>query len=113
MNYKICLPQVQLDEAELARLQEIVDKLPKCWRLVDGELVQDQPFVPQHVSLWYWTVQGTIIQRGILGSDWSNYQHQWRIDFGTHGSHPVAATACYSTLQAAEAAKKENEKETG
>ena len=27
-------------------LHKIVDKLPKCWRLVDGELVQDCPVVP-------------------------------------------------------------------
>ena len=33
-------------EAKVARLQAIVDKLPKCWRLVEGKLVQDVPVVP-------------------------------------------------------------------
>ncbi len=31
---------------ELDRLQAIVAKLPKCWRLVDGVLVTDCPVVP-------------------------------------------------------------------
>lgn len=31
------------EHAEVEWLRAIVDKLPKCWRLVDGKLVQDCP----------------------------------------------------------------------
>jgi len=33
-------------QEENQRLREVVEKLPKCWRLVEGELVQDVPIVP-------------------------------------------------------------------
>lgn len=36
---------------ELERLQTIIDKLPKCWRLVDGKRVQDVPITPQ-MDVW-------------------------------------------------------------
>lgn len=38
--------------ADLDKQQEVIDKLPKCWRLDDnGELVQDVPMYPGMV---YW-----------------------------------------------------------
>jgi len=36
-------------EAQLAEAQAVIDKLPKCWRLADGELVRDVPMVPKLV----------------------------------------------------------------
>lgn len=42
---------------ELVRLRAIVDKLPKCWRLVgegdDRRLVQDWPMTPEQ-EIWLW-----------------------------------------------------------
>ena len=31
---------------EVADLRKIVAQLPQCWRLVNGELIQDEPVVP-------------------------------------------------------------------
>ena len=48
--------RIVLADATVAveRLQAIVDKLPKCWRLNDaGELVQDCPVVPG-MKVWVW-----------------------------------------------------------
>jgi hypothetical protein len=36
---------------EVKRFRAIVDKLPKCWRLVDGERVQDVPVAPPGIDL--------------------------------------------------------------
>lgn len=36
----------------LGTLQEIIDKLPTCWRLVDGKLVQDVPITPDNFECW-------------------------------------------------------------
>jgi len=48
-------------QAKIERLQAIIDKLPKCWRLQDGKLVQDVPVVP---GTDFWKVLGP------TGSTW-------------------------------------------
>ena len=41
-------------EAEVERLQAIVDKLPKCWRLDEaGKLIQD---VPVYLGMDLWAI---------------------------------------------------------
>ena len=85
-------------EAELTRLQGVVDKLPKCWRLNDaGKLVQDVPVVPGMV-LWFWDDADTlrsapalVFVAGTLCSVHTSYG--W-----------VRLTKCYSTREAAQAA---------
>jgi hypothetical protein len=80
-------------DAEIERLRTIVDRLPKCWRLNEsGELVQDVPMVP---GLRVWIKFGGKITEAI---------HD-----GTNGlkSYWGNADLCYSSLEAAEAARTE------
>ena len=99
-------------KAEIKRLQVIVDKLPKCWRLDDdGKLVQDVPVVP---GMRVWINKGTRFCEGpgIL----SESRSMWTVRYvGTITiaivlkdlSAYVRVSDCYSTREAAEAAKGE------
>ena len=84
VNFKICLPQVQLDEAELARLQGIVEKLPKT---ADGVPVTQYTtlYYPAGEEIWECPVMGMVAKT-------------------PHGGD-ITISMCYSTLQAAESAK--------
>lgn len=57
-------------EAVNAELQAIVDKLPKCWQLVDGKLEQTCPVVPG-MDVWWirWgkSVRGYVYRVGLTG----------------------------------------------
>ena len=77
-NHNACNYESNRLRAELAtackkieQLQEIVDKLPKCWRLVDGELVQDVPVVPGMAVHYIDYRQGgdRVIPRTVQGVD--------------------------------------------
>lgn len=89
---------------ELKRLQAIVDKLPKCWRLnEEGKLVQDVPVLP-NMMVWVW-LDGELEQRIIENiahglvclSDTDNWVQE------------MCPELVYSTREAAEAAKKASE----
>ena len=78
---------------KLERLQGIVDKLPKCWRLKDGKLVQDVLVLPE-MTIWYDSPLGVVSE---VLDDWGDvvsvvYDYTFEI---------------YSTREAAEAAKEE------
>ncbi len=65
---QVSLLQVVIDEAE--RLQAIVDKLPKCWRLDDsGKLVQDVSVVPGMELFILPTGGGDVFSVDVLGGD--------------------------------------------
>ena len=58
---------------EVKRLQAIVDKLPKCWRLNEaGELVQDVPVVPGMI-LYNGTYEFVVSDRHIPTADFNWY----------------------------------------
>jgi hypothetical protein len=89
---------------EVERLQAIVAKLPKCWRLNDaGQLVQDVPMVPN---------MGVFVQS--RRSPASPRYHVLRV-FGNGVSvscfpgepKDVIPEDCYDTREAAEAEKEE------
>ncbi len=47
-------------------VQAIVDKLPKCWRLVDGKLVKDVPYLPfgddrTFYALWHYSEEDALV----------------------------------------------------
>ena len=44
----------EVQHAEIERLRVTVDKMPKCWGLKDGKLVQDVPVVPGMVVWRVW-----------------------------------------------------------
>lgn len=91
-----CNVEIRRLRDEIKRLQAIVDKLPKCWRLNGaGELVQDVPITPD-MQLWQIDTKHKMTNGGKpwpCGPGWS---------FQRWSNHPV-----YSTPEAAEAAKGE------
>ena len=74
--------------AAIRELLTIVEKLPKCWRLNEaGELVQDVPVGGTDSVCW-------IADDGeVCEGEWSDWHEVWDND------------ACYSTPEAAKAAK--------
>ncbi len=84
---------------ELERLQAVVDKLPKCWRLNEaGALVQDVPVVIG-MEVWVRNKQTIIRKRQVLAITSTSIGD---------GYHPHSAHAdCYSTEAAARAAGEE------
>jgi len=93
-------------EAEIERLQAIVDKLPKCWRLNEqGELVQDEPMCPGMEVWWIFPSRRVIFRRIILAVDNDRAVLQrWR--FAPNEGNFVRSSKCYLTREAAEAARK-------
>lgn len=75
-------------EAENDRLQATVDKLPKCWGLKDGKLVQDVPVVPSVDNVY---------ERRHVNPDRTLVVMPVRLINCHH------ASSCYSTREAAEA----------
>lgn len=92
-------------------LLAIVDKLPQCWRLVDGQLVQDVPVLPG-MTLWsvrIWDIKRIeVVSLDDLTSDWPA-----TIRMGASGERGTLyrwhVQGCYSTLEAAEAATEAKE----
>ena len=89
------------------RLQAIVDKLPKCWRLKDGKLVQDVPVVPG-MDVWICLGHGHSVQMLVVGVLIDN-----RVTLMFHSKHRTVEQAadCYSTREAAEAVDKLKQEE--
>lgn len=89
-------------DAEIERLQTIVDKLPKCWRLNDeGVLVRDEPVVPgMVVHFWfgpsYRIELYTRTVRTVEADGWLTW-----VEKGPERGR--SAEDCYSTHKAAEA----------
>jgi carbon storage regulator len=93
-------------KAERDRLAAIIEVLPKCWRLVDGELRQDEPVVVGSTGLWWlhpvyrdddpiYLGVCFCITRGIMnGAPWAMA--------GTSTQHPLSE--CYNSKEAADAA---------
>ena len=96
-------------DKEINRLTEMIDKLPKCWRLADnGELVQDVVVIPGMV-LWYCGIGG-LTRIEVLSLD--NVESAWPATVmrsECHQDQPNtyrwAVRNCYTTREAAEAAK--------
>ena len=81
----------EIYESLYARLQVIVDKLPKCWRLnEEGKLVKDWPVVPGKDKIWL--VCNPYTSRRPI----AHVKATWR---------NLEVDECYSTKAAAEAAK--------
>jgi hypothetical protein len=96
--------------AERNDLQAIVAKLPKCWGLKFGKLVQDVPVVP---GMEAWINKGTRFLEGpgILSesrSQWTvrtvgaNMLHLAMLDMSAY----VRVSDCYDSREAAEASEK-------
>lgn len=86
---------------EIERLQAIVDKLPET---------KDDVHVLPGDTVWSIGDDGVIEERGVLWSPqalWSSEAHPWpgySAGFGIKGP-PIAVEDCYSTREAAEAAR--------
>jgi len=96
-----CRYEIHQLEAEVKRLQAIVAKLPKCWRLVDGKLVQDVPMTPEmKVFVRYDDdiVRGPFVVAGVYSK-----KVQW-VSPDSVGYVGARFSCCYDTQEAAEAA---------
>lgn len=99
---------------QIRNLKAIVDGLPKCWRLNDaGELVQDAPVTP---GMIVYHIFGEGIQQSTKEA---RYCQDWRPDsskgehvhlavFGIGFGVGVPVSDCYSTREAAQAAKEKD-----
>ncbi len=87
---------------EIERLQATVDKLPKCWRLLDGKLVQDVSVTPG-MTIWRLWPAGEYVSQRI--SQLHGPFPVSREVIGDCNLHNHPAVECYSTREAAEAAK--------
>ena len=86
-GYVVTSPLVDSLKAQLAEAQAVVEKLPKCWRLVDGEPVQDCPVIPWRQELfWYMDAYGhptsghvraVGINEVLMGQDWCDPSTIW------------------------------------
>lgn len=96
--------KVDIDQlkAQVKEQAEVIDKLPKCWRLVDGKMVRDVPVVPG-MQVWYYSINGYLKKRTVL---W--IRRSGNLMF--HRKRLRHSTGCYSTREAAEAALREKEK---
>lgn len=92
-------------DSENARLQAIVDALPKCWRLKDGELVQDVPVVPG-MRLWWPSLGGIrsmeVVSLGDLSSDWPATVRMAATSEPSASLYRWHVQGCYNTREAAE-----------
>ncbi len=85
---------------EIARLQAIIDKLPKCWRLLDGKLVQDVPVMPGMKLLCngdWWEVESISNTGAVRLADYRGGTRYLSV-FGEN---------CHNSREAAEAAEGE------
>ena len=105
-------PRCELLKSQLARLQSIVDKLSKCWRLVDGVLVQDCPVVIGETELWWCPPAYSMLEPCFLGICFC-ITYGMKLGrphaYGLRGGGPHAIDDCCNTREAAEALLKERE----
>jgi len=90
--------------AEVVRLQGIVDKLPKCWRLNKaGKRVRDVPVVPG-MTVYIWC--GDAIMRSVITDGWRREEDgEFFYDVKyKHGRKMVWGAKLFSTREAAKAA---------
>ncbi len=110
-------------QRKAAEEHAIVGKLPKCWRLVDGKLVQDVPVV-LGMDLFGLAVEWYGDHYAISEDDDGRIYHD-HVDSIEHDAHnPCGAIVglgssgefwanyCYSTSEAAEAALKQQQTES-
>ncbi len=96
-------------KAEIERLEAIVDKLPKCWRLVEnGKLVRDVPAVPG-MDAWHREPDTeTLMRFGPLAWRVRGIEREWlrvgRVD-GLGADRLLPVIDFYDTKEAAEAAR--------
>jgi hypothetical protein len=76
-------------------LQDIVDALPKCWRLVDGKLSQTCPIVP---GMELWWINEAVIEVGAFNPCCNGYVTDANGDLRK-------AASCFNSLEAAEASR--------
>ncbi len=99
----------EAQQAKIERLQAIVDRLPKCWRLNDaGELVQDVPVVPGMIVWRVWSAS-EYLPCSISKLHYPAPVGPSAIMDSNLNNHPAAD--CYSTIEAAEAALRKSNKE--
>ena len=99
-----CIPQIKLDEAELARLQGVVEKLPKT---ADGVVLFDGETV-------YASFRDGVFKGEVIGGSYRKNRVGIRFeqtiqltdDIAVHETDPLAK-CLYSTKAAAEAARDE------
>ena len=107
-------PEAEVEEAmertktKIERLKVVEGKLPKCWRLKDGKLVQDVPVVPGMVVFWTGPMDREIVRREVIGlaKDQSIPETAptlWGLKFRDGGTG--FACQCTDTREAAEAAE--------
>ena len=94
---------------EIRRLTEMIIKLPKCWRLDDGGvLVQDVVVMPGMV-LWSPGIGGLerieVVSLEYPGSEWPATVLKDMDGGGKPDKYKWAVRNCYTTREAAEAAK--------
>lgn len=101
---KACRADELAAAAELDRLQAIVDKLPKCWRLLDGKLVQDVP-VELDATLWKLDYKDEPVDVTVTGKKQYSDAEWWAVcsDF----AYPVCEL--YDSREAAEAAREKGD----
>lgn len=95
-------------DAKRYRLQPIVDKLPKCWRLVKGKLVQDAIVLPG-MTLWDRQIGGIkqieVVALQDLASSWPATIRMQASDYDRRVStYCWHVQGCFLTREAAEAA---------
>lgn len=96
---------------EIERLAAMVAPLPKCWRLVDGKLIQDVLLMPG-VRVYFRgmatpsEIRSEVIDR--LTWTWKGMWLEWQDSPPNPGREPHD---CYSTREAAEAAIEQDETE--
>ena len=89
--------------AELKELQAIVAELPKCWRLVDGELKRDCPVVPNTTErLWYSHPGSGAIYERTYEANMDDARSHRR---GYHETVWISVADCFNSLEAAKFAK--------
>lgn len=87
----------------VAQLETVVDKLPRCWRLVDGKLVQDA-IVLGGDEVWFYGPDDQLLHSIVWGVElWGP---ELRFYFGKNAvKERMEPGLCYKTKAAAEAAK--------
>jgi hypothetical protein len=93
-------------DKEINRLTEMIDKLPKCWRLDDnGVLVQDVVVMPGMV-LWYCGTGGPeridVLSLDNVESSWPATVLKGECHQGQPNTYRWAVRNCYTTREAAE-----------
>ncbi|KKN09852.1 hypothetical protein LCGC14_1042550 [marine sediment metagenome] len=91
---------------QIEQLQAVVDKLPKCWRLDEsGVRVRDVPVAPDQVVYYY--RNNMLVDGVVLSITWGDSFCECLVR-NCYGITDVLDNGnCYSTREAAEAARKE------